>query len=190
MAYNFRKLIGKRTLIVGEVHSGKTRLMSKLLSQAIKLYPNERILVLDFAPNIKTKTGKVGSKLRIPAAKNIFCLAPEHVYAPRLEGQSAREVLMLAKKNKEQIDRLLKIAHAKIVFLNDVTLYLHSGRATLLMRLAGRSETFVANGYKGKLLIDDKGSGISLHESIELDCLAEKMDLVIQLGRTRRSSIH
>lgn len=188
MVCNFRELIGKHTLVVGEVHSGKTHLMSKLLSQATKLYPNERILVLDFAPNVRTKTGKVGSKLKIPAANNILCLAPEHVYAPRLEGQSAKEVLMLAKKNKKQIDRLLKVAHAKIVFLNDVTLYLHSGRAMPLIRLAERSETFVANGYRGRLISDDKGSGISLHESIELDRLAKEMDLVIMLERTRRHS--
>lgn len=182
MDYSFRNLIGKHTLIVGDVHSGKTLLMSDLLKQALKNPPRDRIVVLDFAPNVRTDEGIIGKRLKIPTSKHIDYIAPQHVHAPRLEGRDAKEVLLLAEKNRSEIDAVLRKVDGRIVFLNDATLYLHSGTADTLIRIADKSETFIANAYKGKRLSNDKGSGVSLHEAEELRRLAEEMDLVINLG--------
>lgn len=179
MAYSFRELKGRRTLITGEVRSGKTRLTTKLLKQATNELPSEKIFVLDFAPNAETPSGAIGLKLKVPASRNVKYLAPERVYAPRLEGKNSKEVLVLARRNKTAIDKLLRHAFGKIVFVNDVTLYLHCGSARKLIDLADRTETFIANGYKGSKLSADKGSGISTRESRQLELLASKMDLVI-----------
>lgn len=183
---SFRDLIGKKILIVGEVGSGKTRLTARLLDEAAAIGLSSDITVIDMAPTVKTKSIRVGGLLAEYSsdANSTRTLRPRRVHAPRLEGSNREEMLQMAKKNARAIGRLLEEylkEPSKILFINDVTLFLHAGSLNKLASTLRASETCVVNGYKGKVLKGDKGSGISKSESEGLSRLMKMVDMVVDL---------
>ncbi|MEM4676105.1 MAG: hypothetical protein QXM12_07435, partial [Nitrososphaerota archaeon] len=94
------------------------------------------------------------------------------------------EVMSLAEKNREAIEPLLKGFLSKptrILFINDLTIYLHAGDPELLEKCIEVSETFVGTAYYGTKLQDDKGSGITLRERMLAERIMKKVDKVIFL---------
>ena len=180
--YNFHEMKGARTLFVGDVGSGKTRLMAQLIRQELEQGSPERIVVLDLGPNYSFTGKKIGARLELPMSKNLLYLAPKQVRAPRLEGKTKEEVLELAGKNRKEIDELLdSLGTPGILFVNDVTMYFHAGGAERMIKLAIESSTFIANGYKGSSLPEDRGSGVSENERNGLEALGSRMDRVVYL---------
>ena len=178
--YNFREIRGARTLFVGDVGSGKTRLMAQLIRQALEQGSPEGIVVLDLGPNYRFAGKTVGARLELPISKNLLYLAPKQMRAPRLEGQTKEEVLEIAGKNRKEIDVLLdSLGTPGTLFVNDVTMYFHMGGAEKMIKLAVESSTFIANGYKGSSLPEDRGSGVSENERNGLEALGSRMDRVV-----------
>jgi energy-coupling factor transporter ATP-binding protein EcfA2 len=179
-----REILGKKVLILGEAGSGKTKLAARLLQELIALVDPEKITVIDLAP--KSFSG-VGGKLTdyVSVISEVKYLSPEKVYTPRLAGTSPKEVLHYAKLNRRVMEPLLNkyIQNpTEVLVMNDVTLYLHSGRLEKVLECVKLAKTFLATAYYGIKLSEDFGTGISSRERQLTDKLAARMDLVVKIG--------
>lgn len=183
MSVRFKELIGKRTIIKGEAGSGKTRVTEQLVNEALTIFPPSKITIIDLAPpRIFIGSSTIGGHMNVPLSVNY--LKPEKIYAPRIEGKTKEEVLEFAKRNAESIEKIFsifKLSPSPILFINDVTIYLHAGSLERLLEVINLSETFICNAYEGKRLSDDKGSGISEREKSMLRKLEEYMDVIINI---------
>ncbi|MEM2896598.1 MAG: hypothetical protein QW265_05175 [Candidatus Bathyarchaeia archaeon] len=184
---SFKDLYDKRTLIVGELGTGKTRLLIKLLAEAIKLGLKDEITIIDMAPKtIVFGEKKVGGSLSIhsPEVKCLRYLRSKGIKAPRLSSKSAEELILSAQENKVAIDRLLEAFTknpSSILFINDISIYFHSGSIEPILDILKLVNTFIANGYYGKSLSKDFDTGISKKEMESMESLMEKMDITIKL---------
>ena len=186
----FTELLRKKTLIMGDVGAGKTRLTVRLLTEAVNLGYAREITLIDMAPATVIREGrKVGGKIRefTDAAKKIRYLTPQIVETPRLSAHSSDELLQLVKINKERIDPLLKEYlenPTKIAFINDMSMYFQSGAFDLILSVARKADTFVANGYYGEFFAFDFETGVSKIERDLMDKLAQHMDIVLRIERS------
>jgi len=177
-------VLGKKTLILGESGSGKTRLAAKLAEELMIIERPDRITVIDFAPK---RTGQTGGKLAdyITLIGGVKYLAPKEVHTPRLTGTSREQILQLAKLNRKAMEPLLSqfVEKAtKVLIMNDITLYLHVGRLQEVLRCVRLSETFLGTAYYGSRLAKDLGAGISRREKRLTDELAAFMDRVVRIS--------
>jgi energy-coupling factor transporter ATP-binding protein EcfA2 len=174
---------GKRTLVLGESGSGKTRLVAKLVEQLMTVEKPDRITIIDFAPK---RTGHLGGKLTDYSTlkRGVRYLAPKKVCAPRLTGASPEQVLRLARLNRRLMEPLLSEFIQKwteILIINDVTLYLHAGKLERILQSVRLADTFLGTAYYGSKLAEDLGTGISLREKGLTNELAAFMDRVVKI---------
>ena len=170
-------LLGRRVLIFGEVNTGKTTLSKSILDGLCADGLSSRIAVIDMAPEIPERIALergmkgVGGKL-LPFGSDVLYLAAA-LKPPRLSAGTEEEALRIAEENKEKIETLLEAyppSGRDILFINDVSLYLHAGTAERLLAYVAGAATIVANGYYGMRL----GAGqITLHEAAEMGKLIE-----------------
>lgn len=179
--------LGKRTLIVGDVNTGKTTLTREILHAMCERGWGRKILVLDLAPRIPTglalKAGLegVGGRLLVPEGSHALYLRPK-VVPPRLSAKTQKEALALAEGNRRAIEEAMGKAarrQREILFLNDLSLYLQAGSALKLSDFLDGFSTVVANGYMGERL---GGGEISTREISEMEALLPSFDLVVRLG--------
>lgn len=172
---HFKDLFGKKAIITGEVGAGKTKLLASLLDEAA-LEPNLNIVVLDLAPEFRIGSNIVGVSIRAysKSLSKVKYLKPHPIFAPRLQGKSKQEVLDLASRNASIIEPYLVNLFSlspEILFVDDLTIYLQAGKIGLITQLILRVSTFIATAYKGKVILDDKGSGLSCKEKSTLEFL-------------------
>jgi len=181
----FDDLLGKKTLIIGDVGRGKTRFTRELLIEAVRKGYASWITVIDMAPKqIFIKGSTAGGKLLKPGEFKVRCLDAEDVKTPRLSAKSPNELLELAEYNRRNLERLLmrfKASPTRILFINDVSLYLQRGNFDLLWSTLEGAETAIVNGYYGEKLRDDLGTGLSERERKLMERLAAKVDVLIRL---------
>ncbi|MDH7556479.1 MAG: helicase HerA domain-containing protein [Candidatus Methanosuratincola sp.] len=181
---SYAAIRGKKTLIRGDVGKGKTRLLSRLLSEAAESEGAGSITVIDMAPGERSVgERKVGGQLVIPALPVARYIAPERVVAPRLEGATAEEVVRLAMRNASALEPCLAqyiASPTPVLFVNDLTIYLQCGKAELLGEAITLAKTFVGAAYWGDFF-DDKGSGINEKERLLLGKLIGLFDIVVDL---------
>lgn len=194
--FHFEGCEGRRTLIVGETGSGKTRLVASLLSEAIQKVPADDVSVLDFAPpQIRFDSLKAGGRIAV-SLPGIRCHAyrsSDSIRAPRLEGHDAHEVRMLAEHNASITSGFIRSylsSPTPLLFINDVTIHLHAGDVRTLLEAIGKSRTFVGSAYSGSALEPDHGSGLSKRERELLRRVGRAVDTIIDLPsrRVRRVS--
>jgi len=167
---------GKRTLILGDVNSGKTELTLELLTQIID-QKEDKVAALDFAPE---KTQGIGGKMEVPPHPRISYLTTR-IIPPRLTGKSIDEVDAYALQNVNAIEQLFSIYlkdPKKILVINDISLYLQKGDPGRLLEVLNTAHTAIVNGYYGKTFGDSK---LSVRERKQMDRLAEVCDRVIRL---------
>ena len=179
-------LHGKRTLILGEAGTGKTRFTTRLFRAFARKYRGESAVLIDLAPPaIRTKGRKIGGHLdfrRLP--ENVYLLRPSAIAAPRIQGRTPAEVRSLAEANRAAIEPLLErwLQHSvPVLMLNDLTIYLQAGSVERIVEAIRRAKTFIGNAYYGEILRDDHGSGLSARERVAVEFLLSSMDYVIRL---------
>lgn len=170
---------GRRTLIVGDVNTGKTRLTQRVLAHWTAQGRSPAIIVLDLAP----QTGQgIGGRLRLPDGfAGLYLTVP--VTAPRLMARTEDEADALARANAAAIDPLLgdpRLAAGPIVVINDVTLYLQAGRYERLMDSLRPAETALVNAYYGRSFPDYR---LSRRERRLTDRLMADCDRILRLSR-------
>lgn len=169
--------LNRRTLIIGDVNSGKTRLTLAILQSFIDSGHAGDITVLDLAPDIRHG---IGGKLALPPAKNLLLLTCP-IIPPRLTAQNAAQVHTLARQNAAAIDHLIDQALAArrtILFINDASLYLQAGRPDRFLALADAHTTVVINAYFGQKFLP---TTFSQKEKLRVQNLREHCDRAIQL---------
>ncbi|MFW6121675.1 MAG: hypothetical protein ACOC80_12380 [Petrotogales bacterium] len=188
MTLSFRDIKNKKLLILGDVGSGKTQLLIKLLKQAF--HHSNRITILDFAPPTKfINDMKVGGRIneRMELPSTVVYLYPEKVETPRLTAtrvNSAKLLLKLAQMNAKKmsilIDEFLN-APTSILFINDISLLFQSGGFEPIEKLLEITNTVIITGYYGSKLEEDLGTGVSKRERTLMEKLSKQMDLIINL---------
>ncbi len=145
----------RRTIIVGDVNSGKTALTLKILNYFLKAGDAEKIAVLDLAPD---KTRDVGGKLTVPRDQPLLYLTTS-IQAPRLTGCNEDHIRHLAEKNAAAIENLFNVFYhekRKILFINDATLYLQAGDLERFIKILDTASTQIINAYYGHTFPDSE----------------------------------
>ncbi|HDD39794.1 MAG TPA: hypothetical protein ENG21_00910 [Nitrososphaeria archaeon] len=180
---DFEDFLGRRTLIVGDVGTGKTRLLSYFLDYLIEERGCEReVTLIEMAPAYKGIGAPVESY-----TKNVWkvrYLKPAKIFPPRMLGRDSEEVLRYAEQNRVELEPLLlkfERDPTKILLINDLTIFLHAGDPEKIIKIIDLCETFAATAYEGERLRPDKGSGITQREERALTVIKEHVDKVIYL---------
>lgn len=184
--HSFKDFLGKNVLILGGLGAGKTRLTARLLEEAVQLGYVEDITLVDMAPaTLEAKGRKIGGRIsELTGVSRIRYLAPYWVETPRLKAKSADELLRLVRLNRERIEPLIEEfldEPSTILIINDVSIYLQSGSADLVLSAMKAAKTFIANGYLGEFFAFNHGTGVSKKERELMDLLANHVDRVIWL---------
>ncbi len=141
-----KPFFGLKTLIVGDVNSGKTAYTRLLL---LECRGKGSILVLDMAP--ETYKG-VGGKMAVPNDPHIHYVTTL-IRPPRLMGKDEKEARDIAVGNAERIERDLFSKAESIatdaLIINDVSLYLQMGSLKRLRQILEKFPTVIMNGYVG-----------------------------------------
>jgi len=147
--------IDRKTLILGDVNTGKTTLTRRVLEALCRRGLGGRIAVVDMAPEIPKglAEGKgipgVGGKLTPPGGQGVLYLGGR-LEPPRLGSKNEAEALKKACENRRIIDGLFReLQPREILLVNDASIYLQAGSAEDLIPWFERADTVVANGYWG-----------------------------------------
>lgn len=175
-----KEFLGRKTLLTGDVGSGKTRFLVEFLKFLIENGYSDDVTIIDIAPS---RIHGVGGAIREYTEHVLMVryLRGERIWAPRLIGKNREEILKYAEENRISIEPLIDMYLSnptKILLVNDLTIYLHAGDVTRIIELIHIAETFMATAYEGEKLKDDKNSGITERERKLLDILKEKVDII------------
>jgi hypothetical protein len=178
-ALSTRDYDGRRTLILGDVNSGKTRLTDSVLAAWTAQGRSRDIAVLDLAP--QPRRG-IGGRLALPQGFEGFYQAPA-ITPPRLTAKTEGEVHKLARDNAAAIDPFLRdpqhAGHA-ILIINDATLYLQAGDYDRFLQVVRSAETALINAYYGHSFPDFR---LSRRERLLTERLIQDCDRIIRLTR-------
>jgi hypothetical protein len=173
---DIKNFLNKRTVIIGDVNSGKTQYTLDIIREFLTSDISD-IAILDLAPE---KVREIGGKMILSETPEILYMTTD-IVAPRLTGRNDEEIQMLARKNMRAIEKLFD-AYLRnprdIIFINDVTLYLHAGMIDHLTELLSTASTQVVNAYYGTSFAD---SPLTRKERESVDLLLQTCDCVIEL---------
>jgi len=170
--------LNRKTLIVGDVKSGKTERTLKLLRSFIAsaIHP---IGVLDLAPE---KISGVGGKIPLsPQERAHIDYFSPLIVPPRLWGKTPEEVFALATENARRIEGVLHSVSwekYRVLFINDISLYFHTQTVTDLFWAIEQVPTILMNGYYGRFF---RPGDISRREREQMDALMEGCDQIFFL---------
>ncbi len=168
---------GRRTLIVGEINTGKTRTTLDILSRWIAAQPTPLMTVLDLAPE---PVRGIGGRLALPSGFNGRYLFAD-IVPPRLTGRTPEEVADLDAANVRAAEPLLGAILARphpTLIVNDATLYLQAGDYRRFWDTIQSAATVLINAYYGQSLGDHP---ISHRERRLTERLMQDCDRVIQM---------
>jgi hypothetical protein len=152
--------LNRKTLILGDVNTGKTTLTRAVLEALCRRDLGGRIAIVDMAPEISEALARekglvgVGGKLTPPEGHGSLYLGG-HLAPPRLSSKTEDAAMEKARQNRRTIEGLFRRIDWQardILLVNDVSIYLQAGTAEDLTRWLDRAATVIANGYCGKRL--------------------------------------
>ena len=165
-----------KTIVIGEVNTGKTAYLGQILDRFLEGGETE-ITVIDMAPE---SVKGIGGKMSVRRIDSIRYYT-EQIVAPRLMGRSVDEIENLAENNAKLIEgifvKYLK-APGKVLFINDVSIYLQRGKIDKLLLLLNSTPTVIMNGYYGVSL---GGGKLGERERQNMEALQKRCDKVIKL---------
>lgn len=177
---NIDQYINKRTLIIGDVNTGKTERTYEILHLFLRSGYAKKMFILDLAPGSK---GGIGRKMIPPPDTDLIYLTSS-ISAPRLTGKDENHIMKLAKKNAKTIEGLFikyNQQQRDILFVNDVTLYFHAGNFEQISKLFYSAATIVINAYYGQTFAD---SELTRREKKWAQDLMKMCDRVILMTRS------
>jgi len=181
-------LLGKRTLIIGEVGSGKTALTAKIVLDLIAMGLGNEITVIDMAPEkIFDIGGKLTNYLCKKCLENIRYFSAK-IIPPRLTSRNEEEALKYAIRNFKVLKPLLEKYidnPTRILIVNDLSIYSHAGPFEDVDACIMEAETFLANSYFGKK-INGKFPRIGFRERKFVIDLLKFMDKIIVMEKIRK----
>lgn len=168
--------LNHKTLIAGEVNSGKTERTLKILREFMECQ-RDSVAVLDLAPE---KIRGIGGKLplTLQEREKILYFSPQ-IVPPRLSGKDEQEIQKLARENRIRSEMILAGFRARkidILVINDVSLYFHAGDAERLLSFIEGVSTIVINGYYGNYFGD---TPLSRRERRQMEILMSRCDRVL-----------
>ncbi|MEM3608517.1 MAG: hypothetical protein QW238_06595 [Candidatus Bathyarchaeia archaeon] len=187
--FRLQDLIRRKTLILGEVGSGKTRLTAEILREATKTLNGREVTAIDMAPpSLLLGHLKVGGRLHeyTLATGNVRYLWDPGIKPPRLSSRTPGEVLEAVRRNKAAIDAMLDEYlrnPSRVLIVNDVSIYLQAEPFTRLLKALEAADTVVANGYYGRAISVSFDAGVSEVERRGMQLLMRNMDRLIHLKR-------
>ncbi len=177
--------IDRRTLIVGDVNSGKTGRTQKILQRFLRAGYGKNIAVLDLAPD---SVRGIGGKMEPPLNEPLVYLTTS-ISAPRLSGRNENHIRQLAENNSTAIEKLFVKLHQQkraILFVNDATLYLQAGHFKRFVEILDTASTQIINAYYGNTFAD---SELSQREKNLTEDLMKICDKTITMGCVSRKGI-
>ncbi len=171
------KYLKKRTLIIGEVNSGKTLETCRILQLFIDAGYTEDITVLDMSPGA---VNGIGGKMQFPEINSELYLTAD-IHAPRLAGKDKSHTSMLSKENVNMIEKLfgeVKKHEKDILFVNDASLYLQAGELEYFEDMLMTTSTQVINSYYGDHF---KDSSLTRREKRLAEELMKTCDHVVRM---------
>ncbi|MCK9197284.1 MAG: hypothetical protein M0P16_09915 [Syntrophales bacterium] len=156
--------LGIKTLILGDVNTGKTYWTREILAAMCRQGLGARMAIVDMAPEIPESIARArglpgaGGKLAPPEGQGVLYL-DGHFKAPRLSSKTEEEALAKARNNRQNIAALFPRLHGQnrdILFVNDISMFVQAGPAEELTTWLDGAATVIANGYWGEKL----GEGI------------------------------
>ncbi|WP_419174736.1 hypothetical protein [Desulfosediminicola sp.] len=174
---HIEQYLNRQTLIAGDVNSGKTTKTGLILQRFLEAGYGRQMAVLDLAP--ATVAG-IGGKLALDSGTPVLYLTAD-IAAPRSMGRDAAHTLQLATENARKIEELFEEFRADrrdILFVNDATLYLQSGKFDLFLKTLEMSATRIINAYYGTTFAE---SDLTRRERRLSDKLMDASDQVILL---------
>jgi hypothetical protein len=153
MAVDIRRYLNRKTLILGDVNTGKSRLTLAVLDAFLDRYPPESITVIDLAPQL---AGGVGGKLAVPSLPGLQYLTAD-IVPPRLTTSDEVQMIRLAEANAAAAEKIFDVYLARsrpVLIVNDATLYLQAGLLNRFTSLLEQSATAVINAYFGSYFPD------------------------------------
>jgi GTPase SAR1 family protein len=174
---NINNYINRRTIIVGDVNSGKTSYTLNILKLFLKTGYAGKIAILDLAPdNIQG----IGGKMEPPKDESLLYLTTS-IIAPRLTGKDEHHTLKLAEKNATTIEKLFTNffrQKREILFVNDVTLYFQAGDFEHFIKILDTASTHIINAYYGHTFSD---SELTRREKNLTEKLMKLCDQIIEM---------
>jgi hypothetical protein len=179
--------IQKMTIILGDISTGKTTTTALLIMDALKSNSPNNITIIELAPRktiYKEKIigGRISDIIKLPSG--IRLLQPKKINSPRYSAKNKYELLNLIKENKISID--ITLNHymdnpTPILFINDLSIYLQSGKWKKIFNAMQKAKVSLANAYYGRSLENDLKTGISQIERKTLEIISSKADMIIHL---------
>lgn len=183
--FNFESLIEHKTIIYGEINTGKTEYTAKFiqfLMEEKQINPME-ISILDFAPKLMMIKGRnIGGRIKNFYMKSKICnylnLQGE-IIPPRLNAKNREELYRNANHNYLITSKALESYIKKptnILIINDISIYLHVGDEKLLLKSIKKCNTFFGNTYYGTSIRSDFESNFSIKERRTIENLLKKVE--------------
>ena len=174
-------LLGRNTLIIGEVGSGKTRLTAKIIDSWLRHGLGDSITVLDFAP----RYGGVGRGLdEYIDVGSIRYLTSNSFKAPRLSARDRDELEKYVENNYLLATKLIEKYvgdPTPILVINDLSIYLHKGNPSILSRVIREARTFLGNSYYGSSISSGFSAELDMIERRRVEELFPVVDVLIVL---------
>ena len=173
---NINHYMNRRTIIVGDVNSGKTSRTLKILNLFLKAGHAGKTAILDLAPG---SIQGIGGKM-VPPDEPLLYLTTS-ILAPRLTGKDEYHTQSLAEENAFAIEKLFtKIYRQKrdILFINDVTLYFQAGDFERFIKVLDTASTHIINAYYGHTFSD---SELTRREKNLTEALMKRCDQIIEM---------
>lgn len=175
-------VLGKRSLVIGELWSERSRAIASLLRDLAKVVERREITVIDLAPErvrIKDRfvTCNVEGHTEIP--EGVRYLRGIGISYPYLK--KPEEADKAARENFEIANRLVSEYlnnPTKVLLINEITTLLPSWDATGLTRLIEIPETFVASAHLECLALSGPGDEVRTRELPALVLLFSRSDIV------------
>jgi hypothetical protein len=174
---NIDHYMNRRTIILGDVNSGKTSQTLNILKLFLKAGHAGKIAILDLAPG---SIQGIGGKMEPPMGEPLLYLTTS-ILAPRLTGKDEYHTLKLAEKNATAIEKLFTKFYRKkreILFVNDATLYFQAGEFERFINILDTTPTYIINAYYGHTFSD---SELTQREKNLTEALMKLCDRIIEM---------